>query len=117
MGAGTQLAGLRKDGSTFPVRVSLTPVTTVPGQLTLSVIRDITRTGRLDDLAAMALDAAAARQEHLQLLDTVVTGLFHAGLHLQTPADAAAAQRIEAVLDELDDIIRHISRAAFSGRA
>ena len=117
MGAGTQLAGLRKDGSTFPVRVSLTPVATAPGQLTLSVIRDITRPGRLDDLAAMARDAAAARQEHLQLLDTVVTGLFHAGLHLQTPADAAAAQRIESVLDELDDIIRQISRVAFSGRA
>ena len=44
MGAGMQLAGLRKDGSTFPVRVSLTPVTTASGQLTFAIIRDITGT-------------------------------------------------------------------------
>jgi len=117
MGAGAQLAGLRKDGTTFPVRVSLTPVTT--GQLTLAVIRDITGTGRLGDLAVLARDAAAARREHLRLLDAVITGLFHAGLGLQAagglPVDAAR-QRTEAVLGELDDIIRQIRSAAFTDR-
>jgi len=80
MGAGIQLPGLRKDGSTFPVRVSLTPVTTASGQLTLAIIRDITGTGRLDDLAGMAWDAAEAQRGHLQLLDAVIDGLFYAGL-------------------------------------
>ena len=120
MGAGAQLAGLRKDGTTFPVRVSLIPVTTASGQFTLAVIHEITRTGRLDDLAGMARDAAAARQEHLRLLDVVVAGLFHAGLGLQTAADLpadAARQRVEAVLGELDDIIRQIRGAAFAERA
>jgi len=110
-------AGLGKDGTTFPVRVSLTPVTT--GQLTLAVIRDITGTGRLGDLAVLARDAAAARREHLRLLDAVITGLFHAGLGLQAagglPVDAAR-QRTEAVLGELDDIIRQIRSAAFTDR-
>ena len=118
-GAGAQLAGLRKDGTTFPVRVGLTPVTAGSGQLTLVVIRDITGTARLDDLAVLARDAAA-RQEHLQLLDSVIAGLFRAGLSLQTsaglPADVAR-QRTEAVLGELDDIIRQIRGAVLAGRA
>ena len=58
--------------------------------------------------------------EHLRLLDTVVTGLFHAGLGLQAagdlPADAAR-QRTEAVLGELDDLIRQIRAATFAGPA
>jgi len=117
IGAGIQLAGLRKDGTTFPVRVSLTPVTTACGQLTLTIIRDITGTGRLDDLAGMAWDAAEAQRGHLQLLDAVIAGLFHAGLGLQAaeglPAHDAR-HRTEAVLGELDDLIRQIRAAAFA---
>ena len=119
MGAGMQLAGLRKDGTTFPVRVSLTPVTTASGQLTLAAIRDITATGRLDDLAVLARDAAAAQREHVRLLDAVITGLIHAGLSLKSsaglPADATG-QRTDAVLGDLDDIIRQIRAAAFNER-
>jgi PAS domain S-box-containing protein len=119
MGAGAQLAGLRKDGTTFPVRVSLTPVAAAAGQFTLAVIRDITGTGLPDDLAGLARDAAAAQQEHLRLLDAVIAGLFHAGLCLQTAADLpadAVRQRIDAALGDLDDIIRQIRNAAFTSR-
>ncbi|MGD0245404.1 MAG: PAS domain S-box protein [Streptosporangiaceae bacterium] len=117
MGAGMQLAGLRKDGTTFPVRVSLTPVAAGSGQLTLAVIRDITGTGRFDDLAASARDAAGARREHLELLDAVITGLFAAGLDLQgaegLPTDAAR-RRTRGIAGELDGIIRLIRAAAFT---
>jgi PAS domain S-box-containing protein len=120
MGEGRQLAGLRKDGATFPVRVSLTPVATASGQLTLAVIRDATGTGGLDELAAMARDAAAASREHLRLLDAVITSLFRARLSLQAaeglPADAAR-QRIGEVAGELDDVIRQIRSAVFAGPA
>jgi hypothetical protein len=68
----------------------------------------------------MARDAAAASQEHLRLLDAVITGLFHAGLSLQAaeglPADAAR-QRTAEVVGELDDIIRQIRSAVFAGPA
>ena len=119
MGAGGQQAGLRKDGTTFPVRVSLTPVAAAAGQFTLVAVRGITGTGRLDDLAGLARDAAAAQREHLRLLDTVITGLFHAGLSLQTAADLpadAARQRIDDALGDLDDIICQIRNAAFTSR-
>ena len=92
---------------------------TASGQLTLAIIRDITGTGRLDDLAGMAWDAAEAQRGHLQLLDAVIAGLFHAGLGLQAaeglPAHDAR-HRTEAVLGELDDLIRQIRAAAFADR-
>ena len=50
---------------------------------------------------------------HPQLLDTVITGMFRAGLSLQTAADLpadAVRQRIDAALGDLDDIIRGSQR-------
>ena len=107
-----RLAGLRADGTTFPLQVSLSPVPTTTGQLTLAVVRDLTHPQPRPDLANLARATAAGQETSgRELLDRITSGLYHVGLTLREAGSLPqeqAMRRIEAALRELDDLIREI---------
>jgi PAS domain S-box-containing protein len=107
-----RLAGVRSDGTTVPVTITLAPVPTADARLVLAVVRDATHAQLRDDLAVLLGGTAAREAERSrELLDRIVASLFHAGLSLQDaaglPADVAR-ERISAALRHLDDTIHEI---------
>jgi PAS domain S-box-containing protein len=115
-----RLVGLRKDGSTIPVTITLRPVPTASGHFVLAVVRDATQEHWQDDLAGLVRVVLAEQAQHAEdLLDGVIGSLFHVGLSLDTAAGQPAElarERISQALQRLDDTVREIRDHVFRSR-
>lgn len=121
MGVGRRLSAERRDGSRFPVHISLSPIRSEGDLFVVAAIRDMSAWIEAERELAAARRRRFIAEEHERIArdlhDTVIQELFAIGMSLQAVVSEAepplVSERIARSVDALDETIRQIRSTIF----